>query len=140
MSEQVAEEVQGPRFLEEKPSLGQLVSELVPEDEDEPVPERIPELEIGQSANGHRDPDRYLNHAKLLVVDNYNEHHDPDRGPELTMDDVYISMFSTSRGNWTAVVMSSLFRGLLWIVSYNAPKHEAHIGIYKKIKNVKTRD
>jgi hypothetical protein len=85
------------------------------------------------------DPDRFLTMAKRLVADNYNAHQDEEETPPLTIDDLYIVWFSKVLNNWRAQVQSSLVRGLLWMVTYNGPKNEAYIEVYRKINNTKVQ-
>ena len=83
------------------------------------------------------DPDQYLLQAKALVVQNYNEHRDPSRSPELSMDSVYIIWFAKTLGNWKAVIASSVARGLLWEASFNGQKNEAYLDVYRKLNHTK---
>lgn len=89
------------------------------------------------------DPDRFLAQAKKLVRDNYNEHHGGDDGePPLVVDDLYIVWFTKVLTSWRAQVQSTVVRGLLWMVTYNGPKSDAYIEVFRKINNtsVKVRD
>jgi hypothetical protein len=94
-----------------------------------PTPLRMPRKAIG--------PDRFQMMAKKVVVKNFNEHRNPERSPELTMDGVHIVWFTKVLGNWKAIVASPLTRGLLWEVSYNGVKDEIYLDIYKKLNNVR---
>ena len=61
-----------------------------------------------------------INNAKRIVVDNYNEHHNSDRTPRLSMAVVYIVSFTEMFDSWKATVASTVVRGLIYEVSYNA--------------------
>jgi Family of unknown function (DUF6275) len=82
------------------------------------------------------DPDRFLQRAKRLVAENYNTHHDAEMTPPLGIDDVYIIWFTKVLTSWKAVVCSTVVRGLMWVVTFNGPRNEAYIEIYRKINNV----
>ena len=90
------------------------------------------------------DPDKYLLQAKAIVVQNYNEHRDPRRSPQLNMDLVYITTFTKTLNSWKALIGSTVVRGLMWEVTYNGnldedgePMNEAYIDIFKRINHVR---
>lgn len=84
-----------------------------------------------------QDPDRFLRQAKQVAVDNYNKSRDPERTPELTMEQVYIVTFTKVLGHWKALVASPNARGLMWEVTYNGYRKEAYVEIYKKLNSIK---
>lgn len=83
------------------------------------------------------DVDRFQKTAKQVVVQNFNEHRNPERSPALTTDSVHIVWFAKVLGNWKAIVASPLARGLLWEVSFNGEKNEIYLDVYSKLNNVK---
>ena len=97
-----------------------------------------------KSSRKQEDPDQYLLKAKALVVQNYNEHRDPRRSPQLNMDLVYITTFTKTLNSWKALIGSTVVRGLMWEVTYNGnldedgePMNEAYIDIFKRINHVR---
>jgi Family of unknown function (DUF6275) len=102
-----------------------------------PSPSMLGERKYEKSAA--QDPDRYLSMAKKLVADNYNASHNSSRTPSLSLDDVYIIWFTKLLASWKAVVASTAVRGLVWIVSYNGPRNEAYVEVYKRVNNVTVR-
>ena len=89
-----------------------------------------------KSPRGSESPDEFIQMARKMVVDNYNQHRATDQ-PELPYDGVHIVWFTKTLGNWKAIVASSIIRGLLWEVTSNVYKHEVYIDVYKKLNNVK---
>jgi Family of unknown function (DUF6275) len=83
------------------------------------------------------DLDRFLITAKEVVIENFNDHRNPDRSPALTVDSVHIVWYVKVLGNWKAVIASPLARGLLWEVSFNGQKNEIYIDVYSKLNNTK---
>jgi hypothetical protein len=45
--------------------------------------------------------------------------------------------FAKTLGNWTAMIGSTIVRGLIWEVTSNVYKREVYINVYKKLNNVK---
>lgn len=80
-----------------------------------------------------RGSDRFITQAKTYVIENYNAHHDD----ELGIEDVYILWFAKVVSNWKALVASPQARGMIWMVTNNAPRQEVYIEIYKKLNNIK---
>src|ERR1700749_3517 len=74
-----------------------------------------------------------INNAKRIVVDNYNEHHNSDRTPRLSMAVVYIVSFTEMFDSWKATVASTVVRGLIYEVSYNATNGTTTLEVYKRI-------
>ncbi len=85
------------------------------------------------------DPDRYLNKAKELVRDNYNDSHDPSRTPPIELTQVYIVWFTKVFKGWKAILASSEVRNLMWQVSYNSGTDEYYIEIYRRINSAKVK-
>jgi hypothetical protein len=74
-----------------------------------------------------------INEAKRVVVDNYNEHHDSSRTPRLSLTVVHIISYTEIFDSWKATVGSTVVRGLLYEVSYNAAKREMTLEVFKRI-------
>jgi hypothetical protein len=83
------------------------------------------------------DPDRYLQQAKQLVMENYNGHHEDENEPPLRIGDLHIVSFVKTLSTWRAQVGSGVVRGLVWIVTFNGQKNEAYIEVYRKLTNTK---
>jgi hypothetical protein len=83
------------------------------------------------------DPDRFLNQAKKIVIDNYNAYRGREKSGPLTMEQVYIISFSKVPWHWWAYVASPVTRGLMWHVSYNGFKEEAIVTCYRQLSNTK---
>lgn len=86
------------------------------------------------------ESDGYIEKAKKLVTDNYNAHRDRGKTPAITADLLHIVWFVKALGNWKAIVVSPVIRGLLYEVTYNGRRGEANITIFKKINDVKIPD
>jgi hypothetical protein len=67
------------------------------------------------------------------VVNNYNEHHDGSKTPRLTPTLVYVVSFTEIHDSWKALVRSTVVKGLLYEVVYNAVKRETTLEVYKSI-------
>jgi uncharacterized protein DUF6275 len=74
-----------------------------------------------------------INEAKRVVVENYNEHHDASRTPRLSLAVVHIVSFTEIFDSWKATVGSTVVRGLLYEVTYNATKREITLEVFKRI-------
>lgn len=99
-----------------------------------------PSPDMGEEpARNGPDPDRYLQKAKELVRDNYNNSHDPSRTPPLEMDQIYITWFTKVFRGWKANLASSEVRNLSWVVSYNWSTDEYYIEIYRRINSAKVK-
>jgi Family of unknown function (DUF6275) len=84
----------------------------------------------------NKNSDRYIVMAKRLVVGNYNSHHKSDKMP-LKISDIRITWFAETVNGWKAMAASDIIQGLIWEVSFDSEKSEAHIGIWKRVNNVK---
>lgn len=91
----------------------------------EPVPD---EME-GDKSMG------FMDKAKKLVVDYYNDRVDKTDGVKLTENDVYIVWFSKTLQNWKALLSTSVSDGMYYEVTYNGDKKEAYLDAYKKWEN-----
>jgi hypothetical protein len=86
------------------------------------------------------DPNRYINKAMQLAVDNYNSHRDEARTRPLTLADVHVVDFQKIKNFWVATVASTVARSLLFKVTYNLSRSEAVIEVYKKVNAVTIAD
>lgn len=87
-----------------------------------------------------QDPDRFLHHAKHLVMQNYNESHNPERTNPLFLDDIYIVWFVKTQTGWKSLLGSTELRYLLWHISYNERADEARIDVYKRINATRVKE
>lgn len=83
------------------------------------------------------DPDLFIEMAKTMVVNNYNQHIDKEISRPLPPNGVHVMWFAKTLGNWTAMIGSTIVRGLIWEVTSNVYKREVYINVYKKLNNVK---
>lgn len=102
-------------------------------------PALSPGMGDGEGSRTSPDPDRYLNKAKELVRDNYNDSHDPSRTPPLELNQVFIVWFTKVFKGWKAILASSEVRNLMWQVSYNSTTDEYYIEIYRRINSAKVK-
>ena len=77
----------------------------------------------------------FMNKAKRLVVDYYNNRVDKTDGFKLTENDVYIVWFSKTLQNWKALLSTTVSDGMYYEVTYNGDKKEAYLDAYKKWEN-----
>ena len=77
----------------------------------------------------------FMNKAKKLVVDYYNNRVDKTDGFKLTEGDVYIVWFSKTLQNWKALLSTTVSDGMDYEVPYNGDKKEAYLDAYKKWEN-----
>lgn len=78
---------------------------------------------------------KFMDKAKRLVVDYYNNRVDKTDGFKLTEDDVYIVWFSKTLQNWKALLSTTVSDGMYYEVTYNGDKKEAYLDAYKKWEN-----
>lgn len=84
--------------------------------------------------------DAFLDRAKQIVVDYFNEHADVTDGTQITKDDVFIVWFCKTLQNWKALVSTGISDGMYYEVTYNGDKQEAYLDVYKKWQNWKILD
>ena len=77
----------------------------------------------------------FMEKAKRLVVDYYNNRADKTDGFKLTEGDVYIVWFSKTLQNWKALLSTTVPDGMYYEVTYNGDKKEAYLDAYKKWEN-----
>lgn len=77
----------------------------------------------------------FMDKAKKLVVDYYNNRVDKTDGFKLTESDVYIVWFSKTLQNWKALLSTTVSDGMYYEVTYNGDKKEAYLDAYKKWEN-----
>lgn len=78
---------------------------------------------------------KFMDKAKRLVVDYYNNRVDKTDGFKLTEGDVYIVWFSKTLQNWKALLSTTVSDGMYYEVTYNGDKKEAYLDAYKKWEN-----
>jgi Family of unknown function (DUF6275) len=86
------------------------------------------------------DPDRFLDQARKMVVENYNHSYDYELSDPLQLKDVYILWYTKLLKSWKAMIGSTAARRLMWVVTYNGAKSEAYIQVYQRIANIKVAD
>jgi hypothetical protein len=123
-----------------KPTVGEVAADLDKASEDILLPLSDATDENDPLDMYRNESDAHLDRAKQLVVDNYNAHRDRGKTPPITADLVHIVWFVKALGNWKAIVVSPVVRGLLYEVTYNGRRAEAYITIFKKINDVKITD
>lgn len=77
----------------------------------------------------------FMDKAKKLVVDYYNNRVDKTDGFKLTEGDVYIVWFSKTLQNWKALLSTTVSDGMYYEVTYNGDKKESYLDAYKKWEN-----
>lgn len=77
--------------------------------------------------------DNFINRAKEVVVNYYNEQHSYAK---ITNNDVFIVWFCKTLQNWKALVGTTIPEGKYYEVTYNRDKHETYLDVYKKWENV----
>jgi Family of unknown function (DUF6275) len=85
------------------------------------------------------DPDGYITKAKLMVVENYNEHHDASETPLLEPDEIFVIGCEKFLDNWRVTISSKVVKGLLWIVTFESFRSAAYIEVFKKINNIRIK-
>jgi hypothetical protein len=87
-----------------------------------------------------KNPNRYQDRARYLVLDQYNQNHMP-LGSELHISEVYVTSFTKTLQNWKALVATEVFNdGLYFEVTHNGDKNETYIDTYSKVSNVAIPD
>jgi hypothetical protein len=87
---------------------------------------------------GESNPDRFLNKAKRIVVEQVNKHQ-LGLGP-ITADDVYIVTFTYTLGNFKAQLGVDKPDLMYYEVTYNASKKVTYLDAYKKLINIEIAD
>ena len=80
------------------------------------------------------DSNAFLNKAKNLVVDHFNQNQKINT--IIDMDDVYVVWFCKTLQNWKALVSTTVPDGKYYEVTYNGDKKEAYLDVYVKQDNV----
>ena len=87
-----------------------------------------------------KNPNRYQDKARHLVLNHYNEHFMPV-GTELHISEVYVTSFTKTLQNWKALIATEVFNdGLYFEVTYNGDKNQSYINTYKKVSNTVVHD
>ena len=77
----------------------------------------------------------FMDKAKRIVIDYFNEQVEKTDGVKLTEDNVYIVWFCKTLQNWKALVSTSVSDGMYYEVTYNGDKKETYLDAYKKWEN-----
>ncbi len=77
----------------------------------------------------------FIDNAKKVVVDYYNENLELPAGPKLKEGDVYIVWFCKTLQNWKALVSTVKSDGMYYEVTFNGDKNEIYLDAYKKWEN-----
>lgn len=79
--------------------------------------------------------DAFLLKAQQLVLDGFNTSRNPDKDPELLMDQINVVWFAKVLGGWKCIISSTVAKGLLWEVTYASFKDEIYMDVYRKVSN-----
>ena len=82
------------------------------------------------------DADKFLNNAKQVVQDYFNERVEKTDEISITNEDIYIVWFSKTLQNWKALVSTTISDGMYYEVTYNGDENETYLDVYKKWDNV----
>lgn len=82
----------------------------------------------------------FMEIARNLVVDYYNERRDISDSVEMRIDNTYVVWFCKTLQNWKALVSTVMSDGMYYEVTYNGDKHEAYLDVYKKWENKVIKD
>lgn len=82
----------------------------------------------------------FMEIARNLVVDYYNERRDISDSVEMRIDNTYVVWFCKTLQKWKALVSTAMSDGMYYEVTYNGDKHEAYLDVYKKWENVCVKD
>lgn len=77
----------------------------------------------------------YLDYAKNLVVDYFNEKVEKTDDFKITIDDTFVVWFCKTLQNWKALVSTTVEDGMYYEITYNGNKNEAYLDAYKKWEN-----
>lgn len=80
--------------------------------------------------------DSFMNKAKDIVVNYFNEKNDVTNKTRLTKDDVFIVWFCKTLQNWKALVGTTIPEGKYYEVTHNGDKHETYLDVYQKLDNI----
>lgn len=78
----------------------------------------------------------FVDKAKEIVINYYNEEHSYNSNTNITNDNVFIVWFCKTLQNWKALVSTTISNGMYYEVTYNGDKHETYLDVYKKWENV----
>jgi hypothetical protein len=73
-------------------------------------------------------------------MDYFNSHVEVTDNKQITMDDVYVVLFSKTLQNWKALVSTTVSDGMYYEVTHNGDKHETYLDAYKKWENMTIKD
>ncbi len=85
----------------------------------------------------------FIDKAKEIVVNYYNEQHSYNSHTKITNDNVFIVWFCKTLQNWKALVGVTILAGKCYEyyeVTYNGDKHETYLDVYQKVDNIRIPD
>lgn len=82
----------------------------------------------------------FMDKAKRIVIDYFNERVEKTDGVKLIEDNVYIVWFCKTLQNWKALVSTSVSDGMYYEVTYNGDEKETYLDAYKKWENKRIPD
>lgn len=82
----------------------------------------------------------YMDKAKEVVVDYFNENVDKTDQKEISKEDVFIVWFSKTLQNWKALVSTNISDGMYYEITHNGNKGETYLDVYKKWENKCIKD
>lgn len=71
----------------------------------------------------------------MLVLEGFNTHRNPDKDPELLMEEINVVWFAKVLGGWKCIVSSTVAKGLLWEITYASFRDEIYLDVYRKVSN-----
>ena len=90
--------------------------------------------------NQGKNQNKFIDKARQIVLDHYNEKNSVEFGLHLTSDEVYVVWFSKVLGNWKALVSTNVNDGFYYEVTHNGAKNETYLDTYAKVSNIAIPD
>lgn len=81
------------------------------------------------------DNNVYINKAKQIVVDYFNEEAEKTDGKTISLGDTYCVWFCKTLQNWKALISTVISDGMYYEITYNGDDMETYLDAYKKWKN-----
>lgn len=97
-------------------------------------------MNLGFTAPVALPGDSFLDRARDMVVDYFNEYAEKTDDFILETRDVYVVWGCKTLQNWKALVSTNVSDGMYYEVTHNGDKKETYIDAYKKWKNVCVKD
>ena len=79
--------------------------------------------------------DYYMNCAKQIVVNYFNEKVEKTDNFKISIEDTYVVWFCKTLQNWKALVSTTVEDGMYYEVTHNGDKQETYLDAYKKWEN-----